>query len=262
MTQIFIESSDIYDDKITVTGDSARHLKVLRPKKNETVRAVCASNGVDYLCEIAEIREESILLKIVDVEAASRELPVRITIYQGMPKADKLEFVIQKSVEMGAVSIVPVMMKRSIVRLDEAKATKKLDRWNSIARSAAEQSKRTVIPDVKRPVSFKEAVDAASADDAILLPYELTAVGNPANADETKPDLSDMDQTRKLLTELKDKGIRSISVFIGPEGGFDPSEVETAVDAGAHIITLGRRILRTETAPIAILAWLTYIFEE
>ena len=262
MTQIFIESSDICEDKITVTGDSARHLKVLRPKKNETVRAVCASNGMDYLCEIEKISDDDILLKIVDVEATSRELPVRITIYQGMPKADKLEFVIQKSVEMGAVSIVPVMMKRSVVRLDEAKASKKLDRWNSIAKSAAEQSKRTVIPDVRKPVSFKEAISAASADDAILLPYELTAVGKTGDEDETNPELSDMDQTRKLLTDLKDKGIRSVSVFIGPEGGFDPSEVEAAVDAGAHIITLGRRILRTETAPVAILAWLTYIFEE
>jgi 16S rRNA (uracil1498-N3)-methyltransferase len=281
LTQIFIESSDICDDCITVTGDAARHLKVLRPKKNETVRAVCASNGVDYLCEIAEIRDDDILLKIVDVEAASRELPVRITIYQGMPKADKLEFVIQKSVEMGAVSIVPVLMKRSIVRLDEAKATKKLDRWNSIARSAAEQSKRTVIPDVKKPVSFKEAVIAASEDDAILLPYELTAVGKTGDEDVTavseqsssmspvadrqaddRSTYSDMEQTRKLLTALKEKGVSSLSVVIGPEGGFDPSEVEAAVDAGAHIITLGRRILRTETAPIAILAWLTYIFEE
>lgn len=281
MTQIFIESSDINEDNITVTGDSARHLKVLRPKKNETVRAVCALSGMDYLCEIAQIGEDSIRLKIVDVEASSRELPVRITIYQGMPKSDKLEFVIQKSVEMGAVSIVPVMMKRSIVRLDEAKAAKKLERWNSIARSAAEQSKRTVIPDVKEPMSFKEAIAKASADDVILLPYELTAVGktrdegdiaaleqssaSSAGADgqvDYSDTYSDMEHTRNTLNALKEAGIKSVSVFIGPEGGFDPAEVEAAVDAGARIITLGRRILRTETAPVAILAWLTYIFEE
>lgn len=261
MDQFFIDASCIQEDRITVTGPDVNHMtNVLRLRPGEQVQLVEHSSGLTYICRIAEITSASVICMIDDVQSESRELPVSITLYQGLPKADKLEFVIQKAVEMGAARIVPVAMKRSVVKLSADKADRKLARWNSIAASAASQSKRGMVPEVSHPMSYAEAVDDASHCDVILLPYELAAA--PSSGENgTDASLSDMARTRQTLDELKARGVSSIGVFIGPEGGFDITEVDRAVEAGAHIITLGNRILRTETAPIAILAWLTYIFE-
>lgn len=234
-------------NRIIVTGQDAKHLKVLRLKKNEQVRAVCGSTGMEYLCEFSDFTDDDATLTIVDAGKESRELPVKITLFQGLPKSDKMEFVIQKAVEMGAVRIVPVIMKRSIVKVDEGRINKKLDRWNAIAKSASEQSMRNLIPAVESPMTFEKALEDASHDDAVLMPYELA---------------ENMDETRKILESLKTDKIQTVSLFVGPEGGIDASEVKKAEDTGAKLITLGRRILRTETAPLAILAWLTYLFEE
>jgi len=262
MDQFFIEASSVKDNRITVTGPDVNHIaNVLRMRRGEAVQLVEQVSGLTYTCTIDEINPESVVCVIDDVQSESRELPVKITLYQGLPKSDKLEFVIQKAVEMGACRIVPVAMKRSVVKLSAEKADRKLSRWNSIAVSAASQSKRGMIPEVASVMTYEEAVRDASSCDAVLLPYELASTG-AGGEDAGSGDQSAMDRTREILADLKAQGVRSIAIFIGPEGGFDISEVERAREAGAHIITLGNRILRTETAPIAILAWLTYIFEE
>lgn len=247
MNQFFTDASNIRDGRITVTGADVNHISnVLRLKRGEAVSIVCNDNGLTYTCTIDEITPLEVVCLIRDVQSESRELPVSITLFQGLPKSDKLEFVIQKAVEMGAVRIVPVAMKRSIVKPDPARAAKKLTRWNAIAESAASQSKRGRIPEVLAVHTFAEAVTEARKCDKILMPYELA---------------EGMDETRRIMTDIRSSEPGSIAVFIGPEGGFDETEVNLLKEAGAHIITLGNRILRTETAPIAILAWLTYIFE-
>ncbi len=247
MNQLFVASSNISNDRITITGADVNHVvNVLRMKRGERTSVVCRDNGLTYGCVIAELGPDRVECVIEDVQSESRELPIEVTIYQGLPKSDKLEFVIQKAVEMGAYRIVPVAMKRSVVKFDAAKASKKNARWNAIAESAASQSKRNVIPEVSDLKTLKEAVSDASGLDAILLPYELA---------------DGIDESRRILNELKESGVGSVGVFIGPEGGFDETEVRELKEAGASIITLGNRILRTETAPIAVLAWLTYVFE-
>ena len=262
MNQFFIDPSAVEGNRITVTGDNVNHIaNVLRLRKGESVQLVEQLSGLTYYADIVSIEPDSVVCEIQDVQSESRELPVAVTIYQGMPKSDKLEFVIQKAVELGAVRIVPVNMKRSVVKIDPSKVEKKCARWNAIAESAASQSKRGVIPEVSVPMSFEDAIADAGKCEAILLPYELASATVSEKDGGSGAPLSDMDRTRSILNELRSHEVKSLGVFIGPEGGFDITEVDRACEAGAHIITLGNRILRTETAPIAILSWITYLFE-
>lgn len=248
MNQFFAESSAIKNGRIYLTGTDVNHIEnVLRLRAGDRVSVVDNENGMTYTCSIEEMSPGSVVCLIEDMQNESRELPVKITLYQGLPKSDKFEFVIQKAVEMGASCIVPVEMKRSVVKLTSDKAEKKNKRWNAIAASAASQSKRNTIPAVGDLITFEDALKKAVSEGEVIVPYELA---------------EGMDDTRKTLAGLKEKRTANISVFIGPEGGFDSSEIDMAEAAGAHLITLGRRILRTETAPLAILAWMIYIFEE
>ena len=172
------------------------------------------------------------------------ELPAKIYLFQGLPKADKLELIIQKAVELGVYQVIPVETKRSIVKLDDKKAKTKTARWQQISEAAAKQSKRGIIPEVKEPVPFAKALQMAETMDVKLIPYELA---------------EGMEKTRTLIESVKPG--QSIAIFIGPEGGFDESEIAAAMEKGIEPITLGRRILRTETAPLAILSWLGYFLE-
>ena len=156
-----------------------------------------------------------------------------------------MELIVQKCVELGVYEIVPVFMKRTIVKLDEKKAENRVKRLNGIAEAAAKQSKRAIIPRVNRIMSFREAIDYAEDLDILLVPYELA---------------EDMEHTRQILGSIE-KG-KSVAVFIGPEGGIDESEIDALNSIGANVITLGKRILRTETAGLAVLSWLTYLLEE
>lgn len=245
MYRFFIEGGIDSGRDISITGSDYNHIKnVLRMKKGEQV-LISDGNDREYLCSIRTIGEEEILLAVEDIMGTSRELPVKITLFQGLPKGDKMEQIIQKTVELGVYEIVPVAMKRSVVKLDAKKAAKKVERWNGISLSAAKQSKRGVIPEVKEVVSFKEAVKMASAMDGFLLPYE--------NAEG-------IEGARKLVASMKGK--KEIAVFIGPEGGFEDSEVEDAIQAGAKTLTLGKRILRTETAGMTMLSILMFSLEE
>ena len=182
---------------------------------------------------------------ILDEEAPDTELPSRIYLFQGLPKGDRMEYIIQKSVELGVYEIIPVAMKYCVVKLDAKKAGNKVKRWQAISESAAKQSKRSRIPEVHVVMNFKDAVEYAKLQDMILVPYENER---------------GMEATREALKKVKPG--QSISVFIGPEGGFDVEEVESAMAEGIHPITLGRRILRTETAGMTMLSILMFQLEQ
>ncbi|MBR0381885.1 MAG: 16S rRNA (uracil(1498)-N(3))-methyltransferase [Eubacterium sp.] len=226
-------------------GD-VKHIKnVLRMKTGEKISVSDTAAGRVYICRIEEFTPDGIRTAIEDINAQARELPVEITLFQGLPKKDKMDLIVQKAVELGAVRIVPVETRRTIVKLDRKKAEKKCARWNEIAKSAAGQSMRSVIPEVHMPVSFKEALAMASDLDMFLMPYE-NAKG--------------MESARELVKEAAGK--KSLGIMIGPEGGFAPEETEEAREAGAALMTLGHRILRTETAGMMVLSVLGFSMEE
>lgn len=246
MYQFFVEPSQIQENKVIITGGDVNHIKnVLRMKVGEEI---AVSNGVDdkeYRCGIAEFLEEEIICTLRFVKEDKVELPSKIYLFQGLPKADKMEFIIQKAVELGAYEIIPISVKRAVVKLDEKKARAKRERWQGIAQAAAKQSKRGVIPEVKPVMSMKEAITYAESMDIKLIPYELAG---------------DMAKTKGIISAIEPG--KSIAVFIGPEGGFEESEVRQAMEKGILPITLGRRILRTETAGLTVLAWLMYHLED
>ena len=247
MYQFFIQPDNIKEDDILITdAQDVNHIKnVLRMKKGEKLALCCEETGREYLCAVAEFEENGIRAAIEDINGQSRELPVKITLFQGLPKGDKMELIIQKAVELGAAEIVPVATKRAVVKLDAKKAAKKVQRWNEIAKSAAKQSKRTMIPEVKPVLSWREAVEYGKSLDMLLLPYE---------------DAKGIVHSREVLASVKGK--KSLGIYIGPEGGFQKEEVEQAAEAGAQTITLGHRILRTETAGMAVLSILLFMLEE
>lgn len=248
MHQFFVEPHqiDMVSKRVTIVGTDVNHIKnVLRMKIGEELNV---SNGVDdkeYRCAIAEITQDSIVCDLYFVKEDQIELPAEIWLFQGLPKADKMEWIIQKTVELGVSHIVPVATKRCIVKLDDKKASTKLARWQEIAKAAAKQSKRGLIPTVHPVMSFSSAVTSVASMEVRLIPYELA---------------EDMQHTRELLAGVM-PGHR-VAVFIGPEGGFDETEIQTAIAAGVEPITLGKRILRTETAGMTVLAWLGYLLEQ
>ena len=220
------------------------HMKnVLRMLAGEKLEISDGDNR-KYVCQVCDYVEGRAQLEILEERELDTELPSQIWLFQGLPKSDKMELVVQKAVELGAYAVVPVAAKRSVVRLDGPKAEKKVKRWNEIAKSAAKQAGRGIIPEVKSVCSFDAALKAAGSLDVILFPYELA---------------EGMDYTRKVIEEIQPG--QSVGIFIGPEGGFEREEEEKALEAGARVITLGRRILRTETAPLMVLSILGYHLE-
>ena len=245
MYQFFIEDENAAEDFVTIEGSDVNHIKnVLRMKPGEKIR-VCTRNGQNYFCSISDITESFVRADILEKEAESTELPCRIYLFQGLPKSDKMELIIQKAVELGAAEIVPMATKRAVVKLDAKKAAKKVQRWNEIAKSAAKQSKRGLIPEVKPVMSFKEAVEYGKSMDMLLIPYE---------------DAKGIAHSREVVETVKDK--KSLGIYIGPEGGFPEEEVSFAMKAGAEPVTLGHRILRTETAGMTLLSILMFMLEE
>lgn len=248
MYHFFVEPSQIHtnDNIVVILGSDVNHIKnVLRMKPGEEIAVSNGTDGREYRCGIKELNEESILCELRFIKEDGVELPSRVHLYQGLPKADKMELIIQKTVELGVAEIIPVAMKRCVVKLDDKKGRQKTERWQAIAEAAAKQSKRGIIPVVREPVSFAEAVKEASAMEVKLLPYELA---------------EGMGATKKILENLP-KGA-DIAVFIGPEGGFAPEEAEAAKATGIEPVTLGKRILRTETAGLTVMAWIMYQLEE
>ncbi len=249
MYQFFVEQSQIDEaaHRVVIRGEDVNHIRnVLRMKPGEEVNISNGVDGREYRCAVLSLEEEEVVLELRFVKEEGNELPVEVVLYQGLPKADKMELIIQKCVELGVSRIVPVQMKRSVVKLDEKKAASKVSRWQAIAEAAAKQSKRGIIPQVNSVLSFGEALQQAADSEIKLLPYEM------ADADA-------MERTRELISGIP-AGSR-VSVLIGPEGGFDDGEVEKAKEAGWQVITLGKRILRTETAGMTVLAWIVFATE-
>ena len=245
MHHFFVEPSQIQDKKIIITGGDVNHIKnVLRMKIGEEI---AVSNGVDnreYRCGIEEYTEQEVICTLRFIKEDGVELPAKIYLFQGLPKADKMELVIQKAVELGVYEVIPVSAKRCVVKLDEKKASAKVNRWQGIAEAAAKQSRRGVIPIVRNVMSMQEAIKYTQSMDVKIIPYELA---------------EDMQHTKDIIRSVKPG--QSIAVFIGPEGGFEESEVQAALTAGIEPVTLGRRILRTETAGLTVLSWLMYHLE-
>ncbi len=245
MYHFFVEPEQIHTSIVEITGSDVNHIRnVLRMKPGEKI-SVSDGGGHTYTCIIEEIAADLVQACIEKTEEASTELNASITLFQGLPKGDKMELIIQKCVELGVDRIVPVSTRRSIVKLDDKKAESKVKRWNTIAEGAAKQSGRAAVPEVHSVVSFSQALEAAKQMDVCVIPYEHA---------------TDMEKTRTILTSIK-RG-QSVGIFIGPEGGFEEAEVEQAMASGAKSITLGRRILRTETAGMAVLAMLVLLLEE
>ena len=246
MLHLFADPSDVQDELLTITGPEVNHIRnVMRLKSGEEISVSIGGDGKEYRYGIESYTEDSVLCRLRFVKDKEVELPVKVLLFQGLPKADKMDLIVQKAVELGAAEIIPVSMERCVVKLDAGKAAKKTARWQTIAESAASQSRRSIIPRVLAPMSMKEAVEYAKEQtDVRVIPYELQ---------------EDDGSVKQYLESLKEG--QSVSIFIGPEGGFAPGEVELAKGAGIRPISLGRRILRTETAGLAILSWLIYILE-
>lgn len=250
MYQFFVEPSQIQGDRILIRGLDVNHIKnVLRMKPGEEI---CVRNGCDereYRCGIEELGEDEIICQLRFIREKGLELPSKIYLFQGLPKADKMELIVQKAVELGVYEIIPVASRRAVVKLDEKKAGSKVARWQGIAQAAAQQSKRGIIPQVREVMSFSRAVEYSARTGMRLFPYELAGQEG-----------SDMAKTRRIISALKPG--EDLAVFIGPEGGFDREEAALALEKGLIPITLGKRILRTETAGLAVLSILMYHLEQ
>lgn len=242
MYQFFVEDEQIGAQQVRIVGSDVNHIKnVLRMRSGEQVR-ISNQRGRNLLCSVQELHAEEILLQI-ERELAGTELDVRLHLFVGMPKGERMETIIEKAVELGVYEIVPVAMKYCVVRLDEKKAEKKVARWQEIARSAAKQSKRSIIPAVRPVMSLAQAAEYAKECELQLVPYE--------NAEG-------MTATARVLGELKN--VRSVGVFIGPEGGIADEEI-ALLRQQAQEISLGARILRTDTAAITTLSMLMLALE-
>lgn len=245
MYRFFVEPSQIRDKRIVITGSDVNHIRnVLRMKIGEEI---AVSNGIDnreYRCGIEAYTEDEVICTLRFIKEDGVELPSRIYLFQGLPKADKMELIVQKAVELGVYEVIPVAAARCVVRLDDRKAEARVSRWQGIAEAAAKQSRRAVIPCVHGVMGMREAVDYARQMDVRLIPYELA---------------EDMEHTKELIRSIR--AGQSVAVMIGPEGGFAEDEIRLAVQAGIEPVTLGRRILRTETAGMTVLSWLMYHLE-
>lgn len=240
MHRFFVDTSCIDNDTITITGDDVQHIsRVLRLKCDDLLE-ICDTCGTDYLCKIASVTKDTVISDIIKKIPTCTESNLNITLYQGIPKGDKLEYIIQKSVELGVNRIAPVAMKRTVVKLKNASL--KTERQQKIALEAAKQSKRGIIPKISCPVSFEDMLKEIknSADALNILAYENEMQNN----------------IKDILTNNRE--IKNINIIIGPEGGFDDDEINAAKEADINIITLGPRILRCETAPIAVISAVMY----
>lgn len=245
MHHFFVKASQVKGKKISIEGGDVNHiLQVLRMRAGDKITVSDGENHT-YLCELEEKQGESLSVLILEEEEKNRELPVKLYLFQGLPKQDKMDWIVQKAVELGVGEILPVSMHRSVVQFDEKKKRKKQERWQQIAESAAKQSGRGMVPRVSEVCTLGEALKIAKELDVVLLPYELAE-----NVMESQTMLSALPKSK------------SIGIFIGPEGGFEQEEVAQIEAIGGKRISLGRRILRTETAAIGMLAILMFALEE
>ena len=243
MPKFFIEANQMQEDKITLFGEDVNHIaNVLRKKVGDEINICNTSTSENFLCQIEEIGKEYIICQKQEKLQKDTELGSEITVFQGLPKAEKMELIIQKCTELGARYFVPVQMERCVVKLDSKSQAKKIERWNKIAETAAKQSGRNFIPKVENLINLQNLLNFIQKYDIVLLAYE--------NEDEFS--------LKKALEPLKNKENLKIGIIIGPEGGIDIKEVEQMEKAGAKTITLGKRILRTETVALAMTSIIMY----
>lgn len=243
MFRYFCADDNIKENIVIVDGGDARHLKtILRAETGEKIAVVTESK--EYIAEIVEINKDDIFCEIVEEIERNNETKVNITLCQGIPKQTKMETIIQQNVELGVKNFIPLITERTVVKLnDKDRENKKLERWRKIAKESSKQSKRNVIPTVEDIITVKKLVERLKQEDAqIIVPYEL----------------EDMKVLKDVLKEPKE----NYYIIIGPEGGFDIREVEMLKEIGAHIVTLGKRILRTETAGIVAASVVMYACDE
>lgn len=247
MQKIFVESNQIQGDNITIVGPDVNHLgTVLRMQKEEKLQICNQDTLENYIVVIQEIEKEKILTKVIEKLETTVEANVKIDLYQGLPKADKMELIIQKTIELGVDSIIPVDMVRCVVKLEEKEAKKKIERWQKIAVSAAKQSKRDKVPTINPKIKLKEVAQKIGDYDVFLIAYE----------EETGNSL------KQELQKIEPKETYKIGILVGPEGGLDEKEVMELKEKGAKVVSLGKRILRTETAPIAMVSNILYELEK
>lgn len=245
MPRFFVKTNQINNDNIDIIGEDVKHIKnVLRKQIGDKIEVCNQDTGDSYKCEIENFSEDEIKTNIIEKLTNIQER-VEVDIYQGLPKSDKMELIIQKSVELGANAIIPVNMKRCVVKLEGKDESKKIDRWQKIAESAAKQCGRSFIPEVKHLANVKDICNLINEYDAIIVAYE-----------------NEKDNTLKSeLKKLNSENLK-IGIVIGPEGGFEESDVNILRENGARIVTLGNRILRTETVALNVLSIVMYEFEQ
>ena len=249
MPRFFVKSEQITQSRIHIIGEDVKHIKnVLRKQIGDNLEICNQETRKTYICEILELKEQEIINNIVE-ETYEPKDQIKVDIYQGLPKADKMELIIQKSVELGVNSIIPVEMKRCVVKIDAKLENKKIERWQKIAESAAKQSGRNTIPEVHKITKIEQIVNLKDAYDSIIVCYE--------NEKETTL----KSQLLKLKEQILNKEKIKIAVVIGPEGGLEEKDVEYLKENGAQIVTLGNRILRTETVALNILSIIMYELE-
>lgn len=249
MYHFFIRPENVGKDSegtgmIIIDGSDVNHIRnVLRMKEGEEL-LLSDGEGTDYHCRIHRLEENEVFCMVLDQETSRTEPPVKVFLFQGLPKSDKMDHIVQKSVELGVYEIIPVQTARCVVKYDDKKKKSRQERWQKIAEGAAKQSHRGIVPEVRPVSAFADALNAAEDLDLILIPYE---------------NFKDMKATKETIAGIR-PGMR-VGIFIGPEGGFEQSEVDLAEKASAVPISLGSRILRTETAPLMLLSVLIFSLE-
>lgn len=248
MYQFFVEPEQVDRNDIMITGPDVNHIKnVLRMQVGDEVNVVVNGDDREYRCKLEAFSDKWVMLKLMFVKQSNVELPCKVYLFQGLPKSDKMELIIQKTVELGVYELIPVATDRSVVKLDKNKEAARVRRWNAISEAAAKQSKRAIIPKVRGLMDFNEAMEYCQGMDVRLIPYELS-------------DMDDFSHTRKIIGNIKKD--QKVAIFIGPEGGFSEDEIGLANGCGLIPITLGHRILRTETAGMVVMSWLVYDLEQ
>ena len=247
MPKFFVKQEQVKNQEIEIINEDVKHIKNVLRKQIDDEIVICDNDtGKNYMCKIEEIQKEKIICKIIQKLESISEPKVKVSIFQGLPKADKMELIIQKSVELGVEKIIPTNLKRCIVKIDKKEEKKKLERWQKISEVAAKQSGRDTIPQIKNIINIKELCEKVKEYDIILVAYE-----------------QEKENTLKQeLQKIKNKPNAKIGVVIGPEGGIDAEEIEQLKQAGAKIITLGQRILRTETVALNVLSIIMYELED
>lgn len=241
MHKFFILKENIHGDNCIIEGEDVKHIyKVLRLESGDKIN-INDGEGTEYLGEVQDVNKKEVKVKLLEKVELNNESNLKVHLYQGMPKSAKMDLIVQKCTELGISKITPIFTERVVVR-SELSEFKKVDRWNRIALEACKQSKRSLIPIINTPIEFEELLQDLKEYDLIIVPYE-NAQGQGV---------------RYVVNEVRNKEIKDVAIIVGPEGGFEESEIQSFKDLGAYIVTLGPRILRTETAGFTALSLLMY----